>query len=93
MTVVVFFSVSDAKMVNEDSVVVPRETTQEDLLVVHTQSYLESLRVSRFTINVVRLIVGLCIVFFEFSWRYTYYIYICCMVSSVGGQAKANSAS
>ena len=34
-------------MVNEDSVVVPREATQEDLLVVHTSDYLDSLRVSK----------------------------------------------
>lgn len=34
-------------MVNEDSVVVPREATQEDLLVVHASDYLDSLRVSK----------------------------------------------
>ena len=39
--------VIEAKMVNEDSVVVPREATQEDLLVVHTSDYLDSLRVSK----------------------------------------------
>lgn len=38
--------VSDAKMVDEATVVVPKETTSEDLLVVHTQTYLDSLRVS-----------------------------------------------
>lgn len=38
--------VSDTKMVDETTVVVPKETTSEDLLVVHTQSYLDSLRVS-----------------------------------------------
>lgn len=39
--------VIEAKMVNEDSVVVPREATQEDLSVVHTSDYLDSLRVSK----------------------------------------------
>lgn len=33
-------------MLDQTTVVVPRETTSEDLLVVHTQSYLDSLRVS-----------------------------------------------
>lgn len=32
-------------MLDQTTVVVPRETTAEDLLVVHTQSYLDSLRV------------------------------------------------
>lgn len=40
----VFQHLKEAKMVNEDSVVVPREATQEDLLVVHTSDYLDSLR-------------------------------------------------
>lgn len=33
-------------MLDQTTVVAPRETTAEDLLVVHTQSYLDSLRVS-----------------------------------------------
>lgn len=33
-------------MLDQTTVVVPRETTAEDLLVVHTQSYLDSLGVS-----------------------------------------------
>jgi len=33
-------------MLDQTTVVVPRETTPEDLLVVHTESYLDSLRVS-----------------------------------------------
>lgn len=32
-------------MIDNDSVVKPKETTQEDLLVVHTQGYLDSLQV------------------------------------------------
>lgn len=32
-------------MVDDDSVVTPKEATQDDLLVVHTASYLDSLRV------------------------------------------------
>lgn len=40
----VFQYLKDAKMINNDSVVTPREATQDDLLVVHTPSYLDSLR-------------------------------------------------
>ncbi|XP_078369985.1 histone deacetylase 11-like [Oculina patagonica] len=40
----VFQYLKDAKMVDEATVVVPKETTSEDLLVVHTQTYLDSLR-------------------------------------------------
>ena len=39
------FCVSDGKMVDESTVVTPREVTSDDLLVVHTESYLDSLRV------------------------------------------------
>lgn len=40
----VFQYLKDAKMVDDSTVVTPREATNDDLLVVHTESYLDSLR-------------------------------------------------
>lgn len=40
----VYQFLKDAKMIDNDSVVKPKETTQEDLLVVHTPGYLNSLQ-------------------------------------------------
>ena len=45
LTISITICVSDARMLDQTAVVVPRETNAEDLLVVHTQSYLDSLRV------------------------------------------------
>ena len=36
---------TEAKLVDRDTIVEPREATSEDLLVVHTKTYLDSLRV------------------------------------------------
>ncbi|XP_068703336.1 histone deacetylase 11-like isoform X1 [Montipora capricornis] len=40
----VFHFLKDAKMINDESIVKPNEVTQEDLLVVHTPGYLDSLQ-------------------------------------------------
>ena len=40
---------AEAGMVRDDTLVVPVEATEEDLLVVHTKRYLSSLRVRWYT--------------------------------------------
>ena len=45
LVLLLFLIPSDAKMINDESIVKPNEVTQEDLLVVHTPGYLDSLQV------------------------------------------------
>jgi hypothetical protein len=43
--VIHFMTLPEGKMIREDTTVRPTEAQQEDLLVVHTRKYLDSLKV------------------------------------------------
>ncbi|XP_063913452.1 histone deacetylase 11 [Zophobas morio] len=57
----VFKFLKTACLINEDTIAVPNEATEEDLLVVHTKKYLKSLKCS-FNVATIAEVFPLCIV-------------------------------